>query len=128
MNLLVVDNDCDSRALYAAVFEGYGAEVTAVSSVNLALKLFDPLTFDILICELRFAGERIEPLIQQVREMTLTGGRATPILATSTCSPAELTQNLAIQVDAYLLKPIAIDCLVAEVWNLVFWSRVAGVA
>jgi CheY-like chemotaxis protein len=125
MNILVVDNDYGSRELYAALFESYGAKVVTVGSVQGALEILNSLMFDILICEIRFAGESVYPLLQKVRFIAQNSNKLTPILVTSTCPPTELSQHLSVKVEAYLLKPVSLDCLLHEVWNQVFWAGLA---
>ncbi len=36
MEILIVDNDCNGRALYSSIFEKYGVEAVEVSSVDAA--------------------------------------------------------------------------------------------
>jgi len=124
MEVLIVDNNCDNTDLYALVLTGYGAEVTTANSVKQALEILSSFIFDILICEIRFAGESVYPLLQKVKFMTQTSGKTTPILVISSCHPLDLAQNLTVKVDAYLLKPISIDHLVTVVWDTVVWAKV----
>jgi CheY-like chemotaxis protein len=124
MQVLVVENDRDSRDLYAVLLTIYGAKVTTIGSVKDALDLLDRLIPDLVICEIRFLGESVYPLIQRVRELKSSRGRV-PILVTPTCSPASLAQQLTLKVEAYLRKPIDIDQLVYEVWNLLLMSKTA---
>ncbi|MBW4465437.1 MAG: response regulator [Pegethrix bostrychoides GSE-TBD4-15B] len=124
MDILTVDNDCDTRELYKIVFEDYGANVVTAGSVIAGMEALDSQAFDAVICEIRFAGESVYPLIQKLRFMDQISGRTTPILVTSTCPSAELTRHLTVKVEAYLLKPIALSHLVEAVWNTVFWSKI----
>jgi len=124
MEVLIVDDNCDNTDLYALVLTGYGAEVTTANSVKQALEILSSFIFDILICEIRFAGESVYPLLQKVKFMTQTSGKTTPILVISSCHPLDLAQNLTVKVDAYLLKPISIDHLVTVVWDTVVWAKV----
>jgi CheY-like chemotaxis protein len=125
VEILVVDNDRDSRDLYTFLLESYGAQVRAIDSVKGALELLNSYTPAILICEMRFLGERVYPLIQQVRTLVRSNGRKVPILATSTYAQTSLTQQWNLRVDAYLVKPIDIDYLVNEVWNLTLLPNIA---
>lgn len=116
--ILVVDNDRDSRDLYALLLEGYGAKVIAVASIKEALGLLNGFFPNLLICEMRFLGESVDALIQTVRSLEFSYGRMIPIMVTSTCSVNSLMQQLRVKVDAYLLKPIEIDDLVTEAIRL----------
>jgi DNA-binding NtrC family response regulator len=122
--ILVVDNDCDNQILYAFILVGYGAKVTAFGSIQEALRWLDGCTPAILICELRFLGENVDPLIYQVRLRALSINQAIPILVTSTCSLGILAQQWKFKVEAYCLKPVDVEQLVAEVWRLLMKSNI----
>lgn len=124
VEILVVDNDLGSTDLYTFLLESYGAKVTAIGSIKGALDLLNSYTPAILICEMRFLGENVYPLIQRVRSLVRSSGRKVPILATSTYVQISLTQQLNLQVDAYLVKPVDIDYFVNEVWNLTLLSNI----
>lgn len=125
VQILVVDNDRDSQDLYALLFEGYGAKVAAVGSIQAALDLLTWFIPAILICEIRFPGESVDPLLQQVNAIAISKGINIPILVMSTCSPTSLADQLKSKVEAYFLKPINIDHLVYKVWNLTLLARIA---
>jgi DNA-binding LytR/AlgR family response regulator len=63
--------------------------------------------FDLLICEIRFLGESVYPLLQKVKFMTQISSKTTQILVISTCHPLKLAENLTVKVEGYLLKPIS---------------------
>ncbi len=126
VQILVVDNDRDSRDLYAFLLDSYGAKVTALGSIKEALDLLHWCIPALLICEMRFLGESVDPLIQHVRDLALSSGSMIPILITSTCSLANLAQPLQIKIEAYLLKPINIDFFVEAVWNLTHRSKLTS--
>jgi DNA-binding response OmpR family regulator len=67
MQILTVDSDRDSGALYRAVLEEYGVEVTTTESIKETLDCFHQFIPDILICEARCLGESVHPLLYQVR-------------------------------------------------------------
>lgn len=52
VQVLIVDNDLDTRDFYAFLLEGCGARVTATSSVKGGLALLDGLMPEVLICEI----------------------------------------------------------------------------
>jgi CheY-like chemotaxis protein len=124
VKILVVENDRDSRNLYALVLEGYGTQVTTFGSIEDSLDLLDWYIPNLLICEMRFLGESVYPLIQRVRSLALSCGKMIPILATSTCSLTVLAQLFQVEVEAYWLKPIDLDHFVSKVWNLICLSSI----
>lgn len=123
--IFVVDNDLDSRDLYAFLLGRYGAKVTALGSIEDALGALNDCIPTLLICEMRFLGESVYPLIEQVRSLARKSGRAIPILVTSTCSLASLAQQLMAEVEAYLLKPIDPNRLVDEIGNQIMLAKIA---
>ena len=124
VKILVVDNDRDTRDLYAFLLESYGAKVTALGSIKASLDLLDRYAPTVLICEVTFLGESVHPLLQRIRYLAPVNGKAITILITSTGSPT-IVQQLPVQVEVYLLKPIDLDCFVNEVWNLAFLPSIA---
>lgn len=121
VQILVVDNDADSRYLYEFLFETYGAQVTSMESISDTITLLECFVPDILICETKFFSEDISTLIQRVKAINLNQRWAIPIpiLIVSAYYSKNFTQNLLTMVENYLLKPIDIDVLVDEVWSLV---------
>lgn len=119
VKILTVDNDHDSGALYKALFESNGATVMTTESVKEALDLLQQFVPDILVCEARFLGESVYPLIQRVRSIAQDSQKLIPICVTSTFPAINLDEYLKVKVEVYQIKPIDLDQLVAEVWNLV---------
>jgi len=125
VQILVVDNDDDSRYLCTILFESYGAKVMPIECIADALILLEHFTLDILICEIRFPNEDIWSLIQQVRAIASDCDRIIPILVASAYCFANFAQDVMANVEAHVLKPVDIDSLVGEVWNLVHPSKIA---
>ena len=123
VQILVVDNDADSRYLCTVLFESYGATVTTAEFIDDAIALIERFTPDILICEIRFMDEDIWPLIRQIRAVSLSRNHIIPILVASAYCLANFAQDLIANAEAYLLKPVDIESLVDEVWNLVHLSK-----
>ena len=125
IQILVVDNDADSQYLYKILLEIHGAQVTAVKSIADAVVFLDCLVPDLLICEIRFFDEDVLALIQRVKAVSLGGVREIPILVVSAYCSAGFAQSLLTMVEEHLLKPIDIDHLAGEVWNLVHLGKSA---
>jgi response regulator RpfG family c-di-GMP phosphodiesterase len=124
VKILAVDNDPDTGALYTALLESYGATVITTESIEAALNLLKQFIPSILICEARFLGERVDPLIQQVRSIAENSHMLIPIFVTSTFPAMNLAENLQIKIEAYQIKPIDLNQFVAEVWNLILLSKI----
>lgn len=118
VQILVVDNNFDSRYLYTVLLEQLGAKVTMAGSIEQALSLLDCLVPDIMVSEINFKGERVDLLMQRLKYLAIANGKPIPILVTSTCPRKSLSQYVKVRVDAYLLKPIYLDDLVFNIWKL----------
>lgn len=124
VRILTVDNDRDSGALYMALFESYGATVITAESIQEALSLLNQFVPDVLVCEARFLGESVAPLIQQVKSIAQSRHILIPIFVTSTCSAIDLAKHLKVKVEAYQIKPIDLDQFAAKVWDLTLLSKI----
>lgn len=124
VQILIVDNDLDSRDMYTFLLEELGAKVTTTGSIKEALNLLDRLLPDVLITETVFLGESIDRLIQKLKDIALTNGISIPMLVTSTCSTRNVPPYLKVEFKAYLQKPINLDDLVSKIWNLVVRSKI----
>lgn len=123
VQILLVDNDRDTRDLYTFLLENHGAKVIASTSIQAALDVLDRYIPNLLICEMRFLGESVLPLIQRVRSLAFCTSRSIPILVMSTFNPISLPQQLTVKVEAYLLKPIDPEDFLNQVRNLERMSR-----
>lgn len=124
VKILAVDNDRDTRSLYTALFESYSTTVITAESIEEALGFLEQSVPDILICEARFLGESVDPLIQQVRSITENSHILIPVFVTSTFPAINLSKHLKVKAEAYQIKPIDLDQFVAEVWNLILLSKI----
>jgi CheY-like chemotaxis protein len=123
INIFVVDNDLDSRHLWTFLLEEYQANVMAFESIKDALASLENFVPDLLICEIRFLGESVIPLIERIKEFSVVHEKTIPILITSTYSSANFIHffyPIAVEITAYLLKPINVDEFVDTVLKLVF--------
>lgn len=124
MQILTVDNERDSGALYRAVLEDYGVELTTTESIQEALDLLHQFVPDIVICETRFLGESVYPLLQQVRSIGKNSHKIIPVFVTSTYPEINLAEQLKVKVEAYQIKPVNIDQFVDQVCKLALLSKV----
>ncbi|MBF2028508.1 MAG: response regulator [Oscillatoriales cyanobacterium C42_A2020_001] len=124
VHILTVDNDRDSGALYTTLFEHYGMVVMTTGSIEEALELLNRFVPDVLVCEARFFGESIDPLIHKVRSIAQNRCKVIPIFVTSTFPVVNLAEHLRIKVEAYQIKPLDVAQFVTEVWSLVLMSKI----
>jgi response regulator RpfG family c-di-GMP phosphodiesterase len=128
VNILVVDNDSDSRYLWTFLLEEYGATVMAFESIKDALTTLKYCVPNLLICETRFLGESVIPLFDRIKGISADHETAIPILITSTCSSASFVNifhHTGVEAVAYLLKPIEIEDFVDTVLKLIFLPSLA---
>jgi response regulator RpfG family c-di-GMP phosphodiesterase len=121
--ILLVDNDRDSRELYTFLLEEQGAKMKACESIQVAFDFLDENTPHLLICEIRFLGESVLPLIRRVKSLEFNQGSSIPILVISTCASVNLAQQLSVKVEGYLRKPIDPDDFLNQVKNLARLSK-----
>lgn len=121
VRILVVDNDIDSRYLWTCLLEEYGADVTAFGSIKDAIAALDLLVPDILICEIRFLGEQVDPLIKRIKQIAAGNASIIPIVVTSTSpfnSLPQCLQHLKIEIETYWIKPIDVNNFVDALFRL----------
>ncbi|MHC5615639.1 MAG: response regulator [Nostoc sp.] len=119
VQVLVVDNDRDSRDLYAFLLKDLGANVITAGSVKEALEILSSFTPNILVCEIRFLGESIYTLINTLSAMEADNGNHIPIMVTSTSTTGTHDQIPDVEFAEYLLKPLDIDKFVSIIRNQV---------
>lgn len=124
VKILTVDNDPDTGALYTALFENYDITMVTTESVKAALELLCQFVPDVLICEARFLGESVYPLIQQVRSIAQKQHKVIPIFVASTYPDRHFADCLKVTVEAYQTKPINLNQFVAEVWSLILLAKI----
>lgn len=119
VQVLVIDNDRDSRELYRALLESCGANVVTCDSIEDSLTVFDWLLPHVLLCELRFIGESIETLVTKLNDLERNGGQHIPAIAITSWITDSLAQIINAGFRGYLLKPIDLDELVSMIRRLV---------
>ncbi len=78
VQILVIDNDQDSRDLYAGLLENSVAKVTTLGSIKAAIDFLNDCIPAIVICEMSFLNECVCPLPQQVKDLALSSDRIIP--------------------------------------------------
>ena len=118
--VLVVEDDPDTREMLVRVFGQSGARVSAVASAEQALLAIRRAAPDVIVCDIGLAGEDGHALIRKVRALELESGGRVPALAlTAYAGPDAQANALAAGFDLQLAKPAVPAELVAQVALLV---------
>jgi signal transduction histidine kinase/CheY-like chemotaxis protein len=120
LNLLVVEDEPDTRELLTTIFHACHAEVRDVASPNEALKLLEEWTPDVLISDIQMPGEDGYSLIRKVREKEGSSGMRLPAVAlTAHARVDDRVRALAEGFDAHVSKPVEPAELIMVVASLV---------
>ncbi|MBN3882826.1 MAG: response regulator [Nostoc sp. JL34] len=119
VQVLVVDNDRDSRDLYAILLKDLSANVITAGSVKEALEILSWFTPNIIVCEIRFLGESIYTLLSTLNAIEADNGNHIPIIVTSTSTTGTCEQIPDVEFEEYLLKPLDLDKFVSTIMNQV---------
>lgn len=119
VQVLVVDNDRDSRELYELLLTDMSANVITAGSVKEALKILSCFTPNIIVTEIRFFGESIYTLLNRLNAMKADNGNHIPIIVTSTSTTGTHDQIPDVEFEEYLLKPFDLEKFVFMIKNLV---------
>ncbi|WP_199300241.1 response regulator [Trichocoleus sp. FACHB-262] len=119
LQVLVVDNDPDSRHLLTVLFAAYGIRTIATASACKALAILQDIQPDLLISELALPGEDGYCLMQQVKALESRQQVQIPAIAlTGYNRKSDQAQALAVGFRRYLVKPVDIDELMITVADL----------
>ncbi|MCU0548058.1 MAG: PAS domain S-box protein [Leptolyngbya sp. Prado105] len=127
VQILLVDDDTDTREFEAFLLEQYGATVTAAASGSEALQLIDQFTPDLIVSDIGMAEIDGYMLIEQIRlfeasqresHLSNQGGQIPAIALTAYA--AELDQKRAMQAgfQRHLTKPLEPEQLIRTIVNL----------
>ncbi|MEG4343701.1 response regulator [Microcoleus sp. A003_D6] len=119
LQLLVVDDDDDTREFLVTLLEQEGAMVRSATSVAGALAALESYWPDVLLSDIGMPQADGYELIARVREMeVLRGGKMPAIALTAYASESERLQALEAGFQMHLSKPVEITQLIAGVANL----------
>jgi CheY-like chemotaxis protein len=120
LNILVADDDDDSRFYITTVLESDGANVTAVASAAAALEVLPELKPDAFICDIAMPNEDGYALIRKIRGLSKDqGGKVPAIALTAYADTEDQIRALTAGFQIHVAKPIAPNELVLIVANLV---------
>ncbi|MEG4021971.1 response regulator [Microcoleus sp. S13C4] len=119
LQLLVVDDDDDTREFLIALLEDEGALVRSATSVAEALAGLESYWPDLLLSDIGMPEADGYELIGRVREMeVLRGGKMPAIALTAYAREEERQQALEAGFQMHLSKPVDINKLIAAIANL----------
>lgn len=120
LNILVVDDDDDSRFYITTVLEADGATVTAVASAVAALEVLADWQPDVFICDIAMPGEDGYTLIRKVRALKADrGGKVPAVALTAYADSEDRIRALEAGFQTHVPKPVDPGELVAIVANVV---------
>ncbi|WP_418006378.1 ATP-binding protein [Nostoc piscinale] len=107
LQVLLVDDDTDSRELIAFLLEQYGFQVTQAQSAHDALSILEQAKFDLLISDIGMPNMDGYTLIRHIRKLLPDQGGQIPAIAL-TAYAGEVDQQLAIAAgfQEHISKPI----------------------
>ena len=115
MRILHVEDDEDTRALVACIFQDKGWQVVSVEDATSAIELAAAGGFDLYLIDNWIEGDTENALCRGLRSLD----PHTPILFYSgAVFPADVNSALASGAQGYLKKPCTPEALVEEILRL----------
>jgi CheY-like chemotaxis protein len=119
LQILVVEDDTDTRELLKTILERCGATVRAVESSNAALAEMSHGIPHVLISDIGMPGESGYDLIKKIRSLDPElGGRVPAVALTAYAGAADRRRALLAGFQTHLAKPVEPDELLAVVASL----------
>jgi two-component system CheB/CheR fusion protein len=120
LQILVVDDEADTRELLKFMLQKYGAEVLTVESARAAIAALteNPGRYDVLISDIGMPDENGYFLIRQVRALAAEAGGKIPAAAL-TAYASDQEQEMAIEAGfqthiAKPIKPVQLGLIIAN--------------
>ncbi|MEP0874018.1 ATP-binding protein, partial [Trichocoleus desertorum AS-A10] len=121
VQILLVDDEPDTREFEAFVLEQSGARVTSVASGLEALQALDQSTPDVLVSDIGMAEMDGYMLLQQIRSRPSHQGGMIPAIAlTAYATEMDQQQALLAGFQTHLTKPVEPEVLVRAIASLSF--------
>lgn len=118
LQVLVVDDQAEVRALLKMVLEQYGSRVTTAASVGQALAVLEHLHPDVLLCDIGMSGKDGYTLIRKVRELGSQDKQIPAAALTAYARAEDRTRALSAGFQTHLPKPVEPTKLVMAVADL----------
>ena len=120
VQILVVDDEADTREFLVAAVEMCGAEVIAVSSAIEAIQVISQHRFDVLVSDVGMPEEDGYSLIRKVRKLPKEQGGDIPAVAlTAYAREEDRMRSLSQGFQMHLSKPVEPDKLATMIASLV---------
>jgi DNA-binding response OmpR family regulator len=118
--ILVVEDDSDTREMLKFVLERNGAAVLAAEAVEPALEVFDKIQPDTVVADIGMPEYNGYALIAKIRELDRKKNRQTKCIAvTAFATTTDRDTTLSAGYDAYVAKPFEPAELVKTVAALI---------
>jgi CheY-like chemotaxis protein len=119
LDVLLVEDDDDTRAALEAVLDCAGARVRATASAQEALAAYDARRPDVVVSDIGMPGRDGYELVRAIRAREAEAGPRTPAIAlTGFASGGDRDAALAAGYDRHLPKPIGPTALLACIHEL----------
>lgn len=120
LQILVVDDELDSRELLKIALESEGAKVVAASNAAEAFEKIQTGEFDVLVSDIGMPNENGFSLIGRIRKLSKAAGGATPAIAlTAYARTEDRIQSLQSGFQMHVSKPIQLEELIVIILNIV---------
>ena len=119
IEILLVEDDEDSRMLVQSALEGVGASVKSVASARAAVAYLEGHAVDVLVSDIGMPEEDGFSFLRRLRGLPASHGGAVPAIAlTAYARDEDARQAHEAGFQCHLAKPTAIDVLVRTVAKL----------
>ncbi len=119
LNILVVEDDVDTRELLKVLLESQGGRVTPAASVQEALAFFDQSRPDVMVADIGMPEYNGYTLIGRVRARDRSHGRFVPAIAlTAYATPLDRDTVLSAGFQLHMPKPFEPEELVSAIGTL----------
>jgi CheY-like chemotaxis protein len=124
INILVVDDDADGRALVSKFLESEGARVRTAGSMDETIEELAQEPPDLLVADIGMPGKDGYSLLRSIRDSSSTRVATLPALAfTAYASEEDRRKALAAGFDDHLAKPLNPTALVGKLLALLHGER-----
>ena len=119
-NILIVDDEPETRQIIQRILQGCGASVRASQDAASAFALFTATPPDVLVSDIAMPGEDGYTFIQRVRALPSEQGGSVPALAlTAFARTEDVNRSLRSGYQSHLSKPFEATNLVRKIAELV---------
>jgi signal transduction histidine kinase/ActR/RegA family two-component response regulator len=125
LNVLLVDDEADTREMLPIVLSQFGVRVTAASSAAEALDALEHSRIDLLVADIGMPGEDGYSLIGKVRSLNGRNGSLPAIALTAYAAEPDRQKALAAGFQLHLAKPVETNELVSALAALASGGRQA---